>query len=415
MKIMSLTVKKIIRSVVFLILPLLLTLSCSCNKDDDSGIIRTVLVYIAADNNLSNTANSNIYSMNSAIRSGMKNVNLLVFVDRINYNPALLHLHDAVIDTVKTFPEMDSTDPDVFRDVIEYVRKNYISDSYGLVMWSHGTGWLPASQLHFVAPNMGYSPSRDGDGNHLSVLDIQRYPSSLQTKAFGLENRKGNNPPYVCMEIDEMANAIPDGVFDFIAFDACYMGNVEIVYALRKKARYFISSTYEIVSYGFPYHIVTRDLLEGNLTNVCREFYTYYNSMSGWEQMGGISLVDTDGLDSLAQCFKKIVVEYKDSVPELDISEIQVFDRFRNHVFFDLGDVVEKLCPNLDYVAEFNQQLDKCVQYKASTPYMFQGDYEEIKIDKYCGLSIYIPIRRYESSGLNDDYRMTEWSKVTGY
>lgn len=396
---------------------LLMLASCISNNKVDDKKNRTVLVYICGDNNLSNTANSNIYSMNSCISSGMDNSNLLVFVDRKGIAPALLHIHDFKIDTVATYNELDSTDPQVMRMVIDEMVKNWKAEHYGLIMWSHGTGWIPTKQLHFVAPSppLNYAQSRDGSSTlkRESVLERQRYP--YNTKAFAWEDRAGETPRYKCMELSEMVEAIPDGVFDYIVFDACYMGNVEIVYALRNKADYIVSSCYEIVSYGFPYHIVTRDFMNGSLLKSCNEFYNYYNSMSGWEQMAGISLVKTDGLDSLARCFRKIVNEYSERIPDLDISNIQCFDRFDRHVFFDLEDFVDKLGTRKELLTEFRLQLERCVSFKISTQYIFPGDKEEIKVNDYCGLSVYIPLREYDESGLNDDYRQTEWSMNTDY
>lgn len=368
--------------------------SCIFNSEVEHKINRTVLVYIGADNNLSNTANSNIYSMNSCISSGMDNYNLLVFVDRKDVAPALLHIHNFKIDTVAKYPERDSSDPMILREVIDDVVQNWKAEHYGLVMWSHGTGWLPTNMLHYVAPNMNYSPMH---------------------RAFSWEDRKGQKPAYSCMELDGLVEAIPEDVFDFIVFDACYMGNVEIAYALRNKTPQIVSSCYEIVSYGFPYHIVTRDLLNGNVLKSCNEFYRYYNSMNGWEQMAGISLVKTEGLDSLARCFRKIIAEYGDTIQTLDVSDIQCFDRFTHHVFFDLEDFVETICPDSDYLNEFRLQLDQCVPYHISTPYIFPGDREEIKVNSYCGLSVYIPLPEYEASGLNAAYRQTEWSDYTDY
>ncbi len=390
---MTMDIMKRIR-VVLVASAIILLNSCIFNSEVEHKINRTVLVYIGADNNLSNTANSNIYSMNSCISSGMDNYNLLVFVDRKDVAPALLHVHDFKIDTVAKYPERDTSDPMILREVIDDVVQNWKAEHYGLVMWSHGTGWLPTNMLHYVAPNMNYSPMH---------------------RAFSWEDRKGQKPAYSCMELEGLAEAIPDDVFDFIVFDACYMGNVEIAYALRNKTPQIVSSCYEIVSYGFPYHIVTRDLLNGNVLKSCNEFYRYYNSMNGWEQMAGISLVKTEGLDSLARCFRKIIAEYGDTIQTLDVSDIQCFDRFTHHVFFDLEDFVETICPDSDYLNEFRLQLDQCVPYHISTPYIFPGDREEIKVNSYCGLSVYIPLPEYDESGLNEAYRKTEWSNYTDY
>jgi len=147
---------------------------------------------------------------------------------------------------------------------------------------------------------------------------------------------------------------------------------------------------------------------------LCREFHTYYNSLSGWERMAGISLVKTDELDSLARCFGKIVAEYGEEIPKLNESGIQCFDRFSNHVFFDLEDLVDKLNVGKENLMELRLQLERVVPYKVSTAYIFPGDREQIKVDKYCGMSVYIPFEKYEESGLNDDFRATEWSIATG-
>ena len=397
------------------ILTILLSLSsCIRNHGKDELPRRTVLVYMAADNNLSQYANPNLYSMNTSIKSGAENTNLIVFVDRAGVAPVLLKLHDMQIDTVKVYSEVNSADASVFADVVDFVINKWKAESYGLLMWSHGNGWVPTSMLHYVAPNMRYAPKRGSNEPQSTFYEKLRDPFA-ETRAFAWEERKGQQPAYTCMDIDDMVSAIPDGVFDFILFDACYMGNVEIAYALRNKTRYIISSCYEIMGYGFPYHIVTKDLLNGQLLKTCREFHNYYATQSGFDQMGGVSLVKTDGLDALAECFSKIVSQAKDTIPTMPVLDLQRFDRFTNPVFFDLEDLVNNICHDKALLAEFKLQLEKCVAFKMSTPYIFKDTVEEIEIRSYCGLSVFIPRKKYESSGLNAEYRKTAWSIATGY
>lgn len=395
---------------------LLVLSSCISNNNIDNTKNRTVLVYMAADNSLWGTANSNIYSMNSCIANGMDKVNLLAYVDNKGANPVLLHIHNTKIDTVNVYPEHDSTDPQVLRMVIDEVTTNWEAERYGLVLWSHGTGWLPTSKLHYVASNkMGYVQQRGGERTN-ATQEGDMWGFFNRTKAFAWEDRREGNPKYTCMELNELARAIPDGVFDFILFDACYMGNVEVLYELRNKADYIISSCFEIVSFGFPYHIVTRDILNGSLLKTCKEFYDYYNTgFNDWKQMAGVSLVKTDELDSLARCFRKVVNENRDRIPDMNVSNIQHFDRFDRHVFYDMEDFVDKLGTRKELLNEFRLQLEQCVTFKISTPYVFPGDIDSLKIDEYCGMSVYIPLRKYDASGLNDDYRQTEWSMDTDY
>lgn len=375
-----------------------LMLVASCVRDDtlDNRTTKTVLVYMAADNTLSDYARSNVMSMSNSMTADMHYANLLVYVDRKNVNPALLHLHDRRIDTIKVYDkEQNSADARVLNDVIKTVINDWKAESYGLILWSHGMAWIPESQMNAVAGKQGWAPIRYGSS----------------TKSFASKDISNGNLSYTCMEIDELAGAIPEGVFDYIAFDACYMGSVEALYALRKKAPYIISSSCEIIGDGFPYRRVTSDFLSGNVTKVCTEFFSYYNSYSGFQQTASISLVNTDGLDSLARCFKKIVATHKNEIPTLNVSDIQYFDRFEKHVMFDLEDFVDKLGTDNEDLTEFRLQLEKCVSYKNSTPYICN----EIKMNSFCGLSVYIPLEAFEASGLNDDYRDTEWSKDTEY
>ena len=173
--------------------------SCIFKDEKDHKIHRTVLVYMCAENGLYKMATNNIHSMNTSVGNGMDNYNLLVYMDCRGMTPALIHVHNFQIDTIAKYPERNSADPAVMRSVIDEVLQNWKAEHYGLVLWSHGTGWLPADKLHFVAPNMGYAPRR---------------------RAFALEDNPGQTPAYTCMELDELAEAISADVLDVFVFES---------------------------------------------------------------------------------------------------------------------------------------------------------------------------------------------------
>lgn len=404
---------------VLLLMALLLNSCMRTDRLDDSPT-RTVLVYMSAYNNLDQMgyANTNIRQMGLSLSNGriMDHSNLLVFCHR-KYGPStLMHIEGYnKVDTIRVYDSVNSCDPAVLNEVIRYVKDEWPAEVYGMIMWSHGTGWLPKDKLHYIAPNLKYAPSRDG--NSIVGGTVIGQISEPMTKAFAMNDvPKGQNPPYDCMELDEMVGAIPDGFFDYIAFDACYMGCVEVAYALRHKCNYMISSPYEILANGYPYSIVTRDFLNGNLLKACREFYEHYSTMGDRTlRMAGISLVKTDGLDSLARCFRKITADFRDSIARMDTRKLQRYDTFDNHVMFDIQDYIDKLGPRKEYKDEFALQLNRCVLYKISTQYVFPCDDKEIEIKTFSGLSAYIPISKYESPGLNADYRKTEWGKATSF
>ena len=155
---MSRGVLRLVRRVLPLAFALVFFDSCIFKDEVEHQINRTVLVYMCAENNLAMTAQSNIRSMSTCLGRGMDNYNLLAYIDCSGMDPALIRIHDFKIDTIAKYPERDSTDPKVMREVIDYVLANFQAEHYGLVMWSHGTGWLPGNKLHYVAPSMGYAP-----------------------------------------------------------------------------------------------------------------------------------------------------------------------------------------------------------------------------------------------------------------
>lgn len=414
------TLKRIIGGVSFL---LVLLLSVSCVRTDrlDDYPTRTLLVYMAANNNLDPEAADDLLEMGIALSRGrnVENCNLIVFVQRANGRAYLMHVNGYMdFDTLSTFNNLNSCNPAVLTHMIDYVKDEWPAESYGLILWSHGSGWVKTGQLNYLGltSSTQKAPSRDGKINTgVSMLDSE----SPLTKAFGFYMKSGSST-YSCMEIDQLASAIPDNMFEYIVFDACYMGSVEVLYELRHKAKYIISSSYEILASGFPYDKVTRDFLRGNIIKCCNDFYNDYNSRSGVSRTAGISLVHTNQLDSLARCFRKIVAGSMDTIPHMDVSGIQCLDRLKQHIIYDLGDFVRYLSPREDYYREFVLQLNRCVPIKMSTPYALYDGTENnsehgFKVNAFCGMSVYIPLSEYESPGLNEDYRKMQWSIDTSY
>lgn len=333
---------------------------------------RTVLVYMAGDNSLSRWTSANTQKMMESFKG---EGNLILYVDDYNGAPLLMRLvarkdGTCVKDTIRTYEERNSASPEVLSAVIAEVCGAYPADSYGLLLWSHGTGWLPS-----------------GSG----------------TKAFGQD---GNN----WMELPGLALAIPDRRFDFILFDACYMGGIEVAYALRNKTNYLIASPVEIWEDGFPYNDIVGNLWKGeeDYRKVCQGFFNFYNSMNGIKRSGAISLVKTEGLEKLAQATRDIVAGKEAQIANLNRGDIQCLDRrgslYWYNVLYDFDDYIAHLSPTARQYDTFKQRLAEVVVFEAHTP-DFAG---EVVYRKFCGLSCYIPQSRY--AVLNNFYTEQDWT-----
>ena len=369
-------------------------ISCADSDTIKKDIERTVLVYMAADNNLSSFGNTNIQLM----LQGMKNVEgrLVIYLDPSNDVPRLMVIEGnsaPKLDTLVTYSEENSASPEVLRRTIQDVRNLYPSNSYGLILWSHGMGWLP-EKYNF---HRSYSAG------------LVRY-TNLPTKYFGQNTHPGDGAMESFMETDELMAGI-SGHFNFIMFDACFMGAVEVLYGLRDHADYFIASPAEILANGFPYDKIVPWLWgdEEDLKRVCAEYFNYYNTYpdpnnAGWNS-ATVALVKSSELQHLVELTSNIVGENK-CVASTDVWRYPLSKSSLPNVFYDLGDYINTYGDESQQSA-YKQQLEKTVVFKAATPTFFG---QTIPTDKFSGLSVYIPQTRWDD--MNQIYYQLEWART---
>ncbi|KAA6348864.1 Clostripain [termite gut metagenome] len=343
----------------------------SCNEDEDiiieDTIDRTVIIYMAADNNLSDDALDNINQIKKSISNPKFNV--IIFVDGVFETPSILKIEKNRSIIVKNYPEFNSADAKELNKVLLDIISMYPSKNYGLVLWSHGISWLP---------------------------------SGASLRSFGNDNHRQ-------MNISDLASFLPIK-FDYILFDACLMGSVEVAYELKDKADYIIASSTEILSSGFPYPEVINELsqLSPNMNKIAQNYFDYYNALQGAYRSATISVIETQHLPELAYQFKILLEENTVDLTTFNRTSVQRLDVYEEQYTFDLADFINKAFPDADKTA-FLAQLNKTVWYKNNTSQFIQL----YDINTYCGLSCYIPI--FKRTDLNEYYKQLSWYKAGGY
>lgn len=354
----------------------------ACDKEEvviPTTAPRTVLIYFAGDNSLSNYVSKNLSMIKEGIKQeGLNNGNLLIYTDQLNEAPKLFQLKleaDTVrqieIETYDT--DQNSASTETLTQIIDKVQKEYPADSYGLVLWSHGTGWLPS--------------------------DIYNY-----LRSFGQDGK--NN----FMEINDLASALSKYHFDYLLFDACYMSCAEVAYAFRGCADYIIGSPTEILANGFPYQSIMGDMFkkEADVVGIATEFYNYYKDAAGT-----VSVVKSDELEDLAASCRAIFHGKTESeLFAVPAKELQIMEYLtpNYHALYDFDDYVSRLATEEQYNA-FKQSMEKAVIYKATTPksvYAYGGGLY-LTVKKFSGLSIYVPQETLPK--LNEWYKDLEWYK----
>ena len=366
----------------------------SCSKDPKVDPVvapkgRTILVYVALDNNLY----GEMEGVHASLMEGYENLenegSLLLFADtKGDKYPQLIKIekHKGVVvsDTLLAYQNENSASPELLRRVIADTKLIAPAKSYGLMLFSHATGWLPAKAFQ--------NPARWG----AAVADNQ--PPVLHS-IFEDSGRE--------MEFADFVEAIPDGMFDFIASEMCFMSSVETAYALRNKTKYLLAAATEVLSPGFePIYRTSLGLLyktKPDLEGFAQEFFDYFDQVKGrpFIRSATISIVKTSEMQALADFTREVAP----SLTQDQIDKVQVYDRNgRPNVFFDFRDYIAQVATDAQ-MKELDELLDKAVVFKRSTPKLFN-----INIPKHSGLSVYIPQEALPR--LNEAYEDTEWYKA---
>lgn len=359
---------------------LFMMIFANCKKEPyiPEGVLymSSVLVYMEANNNLKQEAFDSINGM----EEGALNINgvLLVYVKTDNNKSYLLRIkHDSdpqkiTSDTISVFTNDEFSNPSFMKKVISVAQEKYRVSSYGLILWSHGTAWAPPKQMNVP-----------------------------KVKAFG--NDRGKE-----MDILELKDALPDNL-EFLIFDACNMASVEVLFEFRKKAKYIVASPTETNAESLPYKKVTTFLFKGTegLKILARTYYDHYNAFSGYKQSATVSLIETHGLDILADKMNLLVTQKKKYGEQFKTEDIQRMD-FTQDFPVPTYDFENFLVRNFDPkdIFEVTKALNLCILYKANTQ-KFLGN----PIISYSGLTCFIP----SQNNVNMEYyRNFEWFKRSG-
>ena len=336
-------------------------------------------------------------------------------------SPVLFRLYaesdgTAVRDTLIVYePGTISSSSGQLNNVLTYVNRTFPAKSYGLIFSSHATGYLPAGfyskpgDYHFSEGRMmSQGTGRRVTPTPVPYIEPEQDPDMPAVKSVG-QTVIGSSSYE--MDIRDFAEAIPMKL-DYILFDACLMGGIEVAYELAGKCDRLGFSQAEVLAEGFNYQTLTSHLLgnrsESDPYNVCKDYFTQYDVQSGVYRSATISLIDCNRLEPLAGLCKTLFDKYSDNIQKIRPSEVQRFYRSSKHWFYDLQSILEKAGITAVEKAEFLECLDDCVLYKGATPSFMN----ELPINTFSGFSMYLPSNG--NTELSKYYKTLKWNISTG-
>lgn len=373
--------------------------SCHKDKKDEpaqSKAKRTILIYAVASNNLSSFLRDDKNEMIKAAPqiSGIgKDIRVLL------YSVASQSATEATLSEllqgsdgqfgftqIKSYDRNTfSTDPIRMREVFADLREEAPADNYGLVLWSHGTGWVPNFSEHEVP---------------------EATPAGMK-KSYGLDKYQGVSD--YC-DIDELASAIPDRMFDFVWFDLCYMMAIEVVYQLRDKCDFIGGYPTEDWSPGMNYDVTLPLLAAPNpdLTGTGKAFFDYYNDQNNAVT---VTVMKTAGLDRLAQTAADIYAY--GTRPSSNIG-LQNYSRLSTGMY-DFGQFTKKYLDGSDNSKTlsdaFDAALNDIILYTGCSTKNFNGTENAFSPALYSGFSCHFP--GSSTSKAESYYQSLDWAQHT--
>lgn len=409
----------------FLLLSCFLLGIVSCQSDDENeGTVksrRTVIIYMAAQNSLADKVKSDSTEIvEGAIDYMSSEDNIVMFIDDADF-PRIYRIYKEQSGKSFIAPiyrygyDANSADASILSDVLSRTKSCCPSESYGLVMWSHGNGWLPEN-----VPNEGSQRSicidvgSDGD-----------MPSN--TKADGTTGSQ--------MNIKSMASAIQrSGIhFDYIFFDACNMQSLEVAWDLRETTNYMVACPTVTSSYGACYTDQIRNgffAYPSDDNNIKRIADTYYydvvDNPATKEHYGNsgcvISVIKMSALKDLAEATSVCLNIALKNPQILDLSKVvngyHPYELSGYPDYFDPGVVFSKFVPSVEYNA-WQSVLERCVIYKKASEKYYIGTkirtdvFDTIDYEHCAFVSMFFPQNKYVMDvNYNTIIKDTDWYKT---
>jgi len=385
---------------------------------------RTVLAYLISNNagpSLDKDLRNNVIDMYTALGNMKESCTLLVFYrpyaeDTPLSKPTLMSFYadgrgninnvaaltgaeltfDAVCYHIAqkkeyTMNSQIATDPVVMEEVLKDMQKIAPSDSYGLILGSHASGWMK--------------------GN------------SVQSKAFGDDD--GYN-----IDIPDLANVLKKSFsekLDFVLFDACMMGTAEVGYELKEATSHCIASVMETPVYGFPYDRILPYLYSENVdySAVCHEFISFNKTKDAW---GTCAVMDCSQMENLASAVKAKLSEWEDALSSVSMQNVQQYGVNSYKYFsYDVLDFFRELGGKSgvaetdlnEAIASIQTVLNEAVIAKECIPNPSNSSFR-VDEARFCGIGMYIP-KEYNpyvtnKTAWNSYYeRSISWYRAAGW
>ncbi|MCU0560655.1 MAG: clostripain-related cysteine peptidase [Desulfobacterales bacterium] len=230
----------------------------------------TILTYIAAHNNLQAMGDRSLDQI-VGVGSSAEVAQAVLFdgpsgaVRCIAGSPGRVREQEQLTD-------FDSGDPRRLIETAQWAFDRCPAENFALVLWSHGSGWMPheieavAQAAHGATPAAAReSIERSGmPGSRVlfrSSLAGMLKPMTAAERAILFDDGTGHSLDTLELgrALSEIRAAIGRPI-EFLGMDACLMANLEVAYQIRNAVRFMAASEELVPGHSWPYDVLYADL-----------------------------------------------------------------------------------------------------------------------------------------------------------
>ncbi|HEY8543251.1 MAG TPA: clostripain-related cysteine peptidase [Pseudothermotoga sp.] len=255
-----------------------------------------IFLWLASDNNLDDQVMGDLEEMTNAAQD----VSLIILWDSSNQSKDGIYVmtEDSTIIRIEETGEINSGDGNLLRYYTEKFSK--IDSNYkAIIIWNHGLAWYD-----------------------LNVYKTKGISYDDQSKDF--------------LTIQEITDNVT-GNWDVLGMDACLMGSIEVIYALKDVADYILASAHNIPGTGWNYSF-TRSISQSTPLEMCekivdsyRDFYSNFPNIS-------LAVYETKYISSAIDLFNEFL-----STTNTKLQKNFWTTYSSSYCLYDLGEVLESL------------------------------------------------------------------------
>ncbi len=351
----------------------------------------TVIIYMAADNDLHYFAWKNLKQMEQV--GSNENMTIIVQLNTPGHlNPTKRYIikkgrRILVQDDTSPSVKLNSGNPQTLIDCVNWGVSHYPADHYGLIFWNHGSAAIDPHFTKTINPcDLFY---RNPTDNMLEIdrgISYMTLLSQITASFLPTDGKRGicfddtfrsyisnNDLDFALKEIS--SKSLNNKKLDVVVFDACLMSMIEISSIVQKYAHFMATSQEVVYGTGQNYELLFKPFLNGSLTpkdfakHIVVAYEQTYQKIINDYTFSALDLSFATELENNVNLVATLLSQALSNQNNYSVSNMlrkckstQFCTCFDEPTYIDLGDFYLNILKHIQHINLHNKSLEASLQ-----------------------------------------------------